>query len=267
VSVQQKLNFDAGILRLFRLPTLGFATLSIFFVSQLAVTGYGQEREVQSQQAAQSKQESQDDEKDKQSKLARQTEIRDVSRELYLLRGNQQIIEDLELVGFQYKELMQVQEDMRTGMRDLVQKINAVKGEERERLINEFYGQFRKRVDEILLPHQAKRLRQIAIQSTVVREGKINENGLLNHPAVIAEVGISPEQLKKMNEVAKQEAEKIQKELEKMREEARTNVLEILSDQQRKKLEEVIGVRFDFQSEYERSKRGQDRDRDSRDDD
>src|SRR5690606_11188028 len=153
-------------------------------------------------QQAQSEQESQDEEKDKQSKLARQTEVRDVSRELYLLRGNQQIIEDLELVGFQYKELMQVQEDMRTGMRDLVQKINAVKGEERERLINEFYGQFRKRVDEILLPHQAKRLRQIAIQSTVVREGKINESGLLNHPAVIAEVGISPEQLKKMNEVA-----------------------------------------------------------------
>ena len=185
-----------------------------------------------------------------------------IVNELGLIQGNQSVIQDLELAPFQYKELMALQNEMRSGLRDLVRHISKLKGDQRKEQIDRFYASVRTKADAILLPHQSRRLRQLVVQRQLFKNGEMESLKLVNNRELMAELGISKSTIEKMKEEAQKQNEKIEANVKKMRKEAREKVLGLLTKQQRDQLEKMIGEKFEFKQLDAQVQRQQRRSRD-----
>ena len=109
-----------------------------------------------------------------------------------------------------------------------------------------------KKVREILLPHQLRRLSQIALQMKLAQTGYGGSQALAGDD-VAQELGITDEQKaelrEKEQEVQKEVREKTQEFYKKLQEESREKLLSILTPAQRKKLADMIGEKFEWQSQ------------------
>jgi Spy/CpxP family protein refolding chaperone len=106
-----------------------------------------------------------------------------------------------------------------------------------------------KKVQEILLPHQVKRIKQIALQMQLQNAG-YGGSGLANG-SLASELKITDEQKaqmqEKQKEIIKENQEKTQAFYKQLQEESREKLLSVLTPEQRKKLDELIGDKFQWQ--------------------
>lgn len=177
-----------------------------------------------------------------------------------MLLRNEKVAEELELVDDQMDELKELQEEAMSGMRDMFMGMRDMSQDEREEKMEEVSDMMEKLkddVNDILLPHQQKRLKQLNFQNQNRRRGGTGVSGSLAE-----ELDISESQMEEMEEITAKGNEDIQKAVAKMREDIQKKVRGVLDSEQRKKWDELIGQEFDFgdrRSQWGGSQRGGDR--------
>jgi hypothetical protein len=152
---------------------------------------------------------------------------------------------------------------------DTVKKINAhcdkeheaakkalqMKGDERKKAFEKMAKENEKFLADTLNEKQGKRLDQIRMQFTALRQ--------LLKPETIKELKLTDDQVKKLKEIHNdcrkevvdllkaKEREGKGKKLAKIREEARKKVLDVLTDDQKKLIREKVGEQFKGEIEFE----------------
>ena len=137
-------------------------------------------------------------------------------------------------------------------MRGMWQEMRDMDEEERADYMKEITEDIKAEIDDILLPHQTKRLSQIGLQQSM-RGGTA---GLLRNEALIEELGLSEDDIEKIREKSEEVQEELNEKIAKMRKQAQDEVLSVLSKEQREKLEEMLGDPYEMQ--FTRPQRGQD---------
>ena len=162
-----------------------------------------------------------------------------------------EVREELELLDDQQEQLRELEESMRSRMRERFEEMRSQRGEGGDRrrgfegmreVFEEMRSEAESQVGEILTTQQFDRLKQINAQQQLQRGGG---RALMGGPMAEA-LDLSDEQQEQLRE----RSQEIQAELrDKMREaqaEAREKLLEILTSEQRAKLDEMMGDPFDL---------------------
>ena len=171
-----------------------------------------------------------------------------VSRSLQLVPGNAPVIEELELLEYQVEQVKQIQYDLQRALGEAAKTTAKMQGQEKKAAFEEIYKEVDGKLKSALLPDQFRRLKQIAIQSFGISNstGEVDVANLVSNSAIQRQLGLSNEKMKQVRARMLEEAKRMAAELERLRMEARNNVLEVLSDEERQQLDEMIGKPFDF---------------------
>jgi hypothetical protein len=168
---------------------------------------------------------------------------------------NPQIQKELEIVADQKDKLAKIRTEMQEKTRGLWASFKDVPASERQQKYREAYQELGKeteqKVREVLLDHQVERLRQILLQMRMRSMG-YGAAGALTGDEVAEALGLTKEQKEQIRtkEVEiRQEMQKKQQEFyRKLRDDARAELMGVLSEAQRKKLEELMGTKFEWQT-------------------
>ena len=162
----------------------------------------------------------------------------------FSMLSNRSVQKDLELVGDQLEQIRDVQREFSKKMRDAVGDLS--KGgfdhsriEDLKQTIADMQQRKKDEINNLLLPHQQKRLQQVALQM------KMKNRGTAKAIAQIADdLGLTEEQVDKMKVRAKELAAEIEAKTKKLKADAKEELLGMLSNSQRKKLTEMIGDEY-----------------------
>lgn len=154
---------------------------------------------------------------------------------------------ELELLPSQVAELREAVEGMRGELRDLFAQVQDVPREQRAQRLRELGEDLRadvdSRVDQVLLPHQSRRLQQLANQMRM-RGGATR--GMLN-PTVAEELGLSEADQERLRARAEQVEARLRQQMADLRRQAQEELLQTLTPQQQAKWREMVGEPFEFQ--------------------
>lgn len=163
------------------------------------------------------------------------------------LLSQQSIQEELDFVGEQRDQYKKLQQDYNARIREKMESMN--KGgfdPEKARNFGEeiraLKDQQARDIEELLLPHQINRLKQIQLQQRMKAMGL----NALNDKQLAEELGMSEEQLEKLKERAKELSSELQKKIQELRDETQQTLLKELSKDQQEKLKELTGSKFDL---------------------
>jgi len=177
------------------------------------------------------------------------------------LLSQQSIQEELDFVGEQREQYKRLQKDYNDRIREKMETMNkggfdpskAQSLGEEIRVIKE---QQARDIEELLLPHQVNRLKQIQTQN------KMKALGLnaFNDKKLAEELGMTEEQLEQLKEKAKELSADLQKKIKALREETQETLLKELTKDQQEKLKELTGDKFEMPSpkplEFRRGREG-----------
>lgn len=174
-------------------------------------------------------------------------------QDLMRMLRNKSIREELELADDQFKQMQefnsQQQKEMQSLTRDLLKGIgnggqlnvdpDLLKNlQEKMRTRGE---QSKKQLEEMLLPHQVTRLKQIAYQRNMENNGSANA---LTNGELAEELQLTDEQKKQLREKSATINKRLEDEIAKLRAEAKEELFSVLSEDQRDKLRHLIGKEF-----------------------
>ncbi|HTN75834.1 MAG TPA: hypothetical protein VL096_11330 [Pirellulaceae bacterium] len=173
---------------------------------------------------------------------------------LYLLL-TPQMQKELEIIPEQREQLEKIRTTSQTRMTEGYKKLQDVPVEERQAKYMELYRELgdatEKEVRDVLLPMQIKRLRQIALQ-TKLQQVQWGSGALLGDE-LVAELEITAEQKAKFAEKEKEVREEVQRKTQEfykqLQEESRNKLLDVLTPEQRRKLEGLTGPKYEWKYE------------------
>ena len=201
-----------------------------------------------------------------------------------MLLMSKQVQKELEIVDEQKEKLQKLadeaMQEMREGMRERFAGLRDLPDEERRAKFDEIRKEMEgraekmmKKVEEVLLPHQIDRLKQIQLQ---MQGGSVTSN-----PKVAEELKLTEEQKEKLRKIRDELQEKmrgfgekfrglrdlegeareakikeLREEITKLRKEGEEKALAVLTGEQRAKLEKMIGKKFEFDWSQMRRGRG-----------
>jgi Spy/CpxP family protein refolding chaperone len=155
-----------------------------------------------------------------------------------MLLGNEDVQKELDLVEDQLTQLAKLREDVRAmyeSMRDLPQEERMTKGGE---IMQAAQKKTQQQVAEILLPHQADRMKQLILQYQIQMRGGSG----LTSPDVAEKLGISEAEREKLGAKAR--------ELEQFyRKKQMEDLLKELTPEQQAKYKELAGKPFEFKQD------------------
>jgi DNA-binding Xre family transcriptional regulator len=163
------------------------------------------------------------------------------------LLSQQSIQEELDFVGEQRDQYKKLQQDYNSRIRQKMEAMNKggfdpEKAKSFGEEIRALKEQQARDIEELLLPHQVNRLKQIQLQQRMKAMGL----NALNDKKLAEELGMSEEQLEKLKERAKELSSDLQKKIQELREETQQTLLKELSKDQQEKLKELTGSKFDL---------------------
>ncbi len=167
-----------------------------------------------------------------------------------MIMRSEQIQKELEIVDDQLKELEAIGEDMREsfqGFRDMSQ-------EDRDAKMRDINKQFEERLNEVLLPHQQKRLKQISAQFS--SRGPNGFAGSLTEGNLADELKITDEQKAKLKTVGEEARADMDAKTKKIRAEMEEKILAVLTEEQRKQYKEMVGEPFEMDMRQMQGGRG-----------
>lgn len=168
----------------------------------------------------------------------------------FMMLSNSSVQSELDLVGDQLDRYQQLQKDYSQRMKDEIEKLTKSGGiKEAGRLpelIKEIERQKKEDIEKILLPHQLERLEQISLQNRLRTMGAA---GTLADEAVREKLGLSKDDVKKLQERSKELNTKLQEQIQKLREQMQDELLEVLQPEQREKLKSMVGDKFQLKDE------------------
>lgn len=157
--------------------------------------------------------------------------------------ADENIRRDLEMVDDQYKELQAAGRDIQKRAAEQLRSLNFGDRERLMEQVRKMREGAQDELNELLLPHQIKRLRQIRFQSQVRRRSLV---GILVSDPVKSDLDISDEQADELRVAEKEIQAEMQREIQKLREKAKEKLLARLKPTQKKEVEEMIGDAYDF---------------------
>ncbi|MCP4079330.1 MAG: hypothetical protein GY819_01575 [Planctomycetaceae bacterium] len=181
------------------------------------------------------------------------------------LLTDKKVQEELELVDDQIEELEDLQKEAMQEIRDMFSEMQDSGGDRREAFRNirekmqERMKPYEERVNDVLLPHQQTRLKQLGYQSSGRFSGA---GGVFDNQALLDDLDISDKQRDELKEAVEKAREKLQKEYQKLVKDAEDDILKVLDSDQRKKFKELVGDSFQFDNAWQR--RGSSRERTDR---
>ncbi len=166
--------------------------------------------------------------------------------------NNPSVQKDLELVDDQMKRINDINKEFSKQIQDQMKNMHGQDGvfspdhaKDLGQMIRDLKEQQKAQLNEVLLPQQLDRLNQVALQMQMKSRGM---GGLLAGK-LAAELGITADQTKRIKERQKQLQKELEEKIANLRDEARQTLLEELTRDQRKKLEELIGEKFESKPE------------------
>ncbi|MBI1900678.1 MAG: hypothetical protein HYS13_06150 [Planctomycetia bacterium] len=173
---------------------------------------------------------------------------------LDLLRGDD-VRKELELVDDQIEKLQVLEERRQEEMRKLFAGGGGGAGarnlsaEEREKRLAELteaskkvQDAIQKEVDDILLPQQSKRLKQLVVQRRLRGFG----GGIVSIDTLARALELSDEQKAELQEKSEALQKELQEEVARLQKKARSDLFELLTPEQRAQLESLTGEPFEF---------------------
>jgi Spy/CpxP family protein refolding chaperone len=182
---------------------------------------------------------------------------------MLMLLMNEAVQKEIELTADQKEQFQKIrtesQEAMRTRMGDmqnLSQEERRAKMQEMRKEMEETAAKTQKKVEGILLPHQLKRIKEIQVQMQGLRA--------LANPEVAKELGLTEEQQAKikaaneeamkamqemfqggMRNLSQEERTAAREKMDKAQKDTETKLMEVLTAEQKEKLEKMKGEKFD----------------------
>ncbi|MFN0020424.1 MAG: hypothetical protein ACKVP0_19380 [Pirellulaceae bacterium] len=181
------------------------------------------------------------------------------SQSLMYLLYYPQLQKEIDMVEDQKAELQKIQTESQTKMTEAYKTMSEKQESDpqvRQQKYMELYQSLTKETEEkvakVLLPHQKKRLNQIMLQMKLSQSSYgYGFAGALEGDDVGKELGITEAQraeLKKKEEKVRADyMKKYQEFYKKLNEETREEMMSVLTPAQRKKLEELLGNKFEWQ--------------------
>ncbi len=160
-----------------------------------------------------------------------------------MLLRSEQVQKALEIVDDQVEQIDEIGNEMRDAMRDAFQNFRDMSDEERQKKMTELNEDFQAKVDEILLPHQQKRLKQIALQQRT--RGMNGIAGALDGD-LAKELKITSAQKEEMQKVAEEARKEMEEKIVQLRKDMEDKVLSVLDSDQREKFQELVGEPFEL---------------------
>lgn len=149
---------------------------------------------------------------------------------------------ELNLVPDQEKKIEALAESLREKAQETFRNLRDLSEDERRAKFEEFRTSSQKEYDAILLPQQRERLKQLMLQQTAQfsrSPGGINDT-------LATELGITDAQKEALAKKAEEVRAELAKKTAKLQEEAKTEILSVLTAEQRSKLEKLLGAKFEF---------------------
>ncbi len=182
---------------------------------------------------------------------------------LYQVANNQLIRKELEIVDDQLKELAEIMKSyqlkqskiMMEYRKEIMEAQQAMAEGDNNRvaelgmMIQEKMGKHvaatMENLESVLLPHQLRRLRQLAKQQMLkYQSGYGDEFGIAY--ALADELELTDEQKEKLKEVIEEAREEYAKKLERLKKSTREKIMKALPKDKREKYAEIIGEPYDF---------------------
>ncbi len=181
-----------------------------------------------------------------------------VTRALVIIPGNRPLHDELEIQDYQLEDIKQLRYDFQRKMTEASKTMASAGGRTRQEKLRELVEELDEGLSESLLPHQTKRLREIAYQSFGVSPttGSMNVVSLLSHRSLRDALGLSQAEIAALRKESKAEEKRLRKEIANLRRESQERLLGRLTAEQREKLDQMIGELFDFRG-YAPSSGGQ----------
>jgi hypothetical protein len=172
-----------------------------------------------------------------------------VARALTLVPGNQPVIEELGLLDDQLEQVREIQNEYGRMTGEAARKMQKVDGLERRQMVQKIVDDIDTKPGEAMLPRQVARLKQLAIQSLAIsrEDGSTSVANLVANATVRQQLGFSNETVEKVRAALKEENARLETEIERLKQESQQRVLQVLSEDEQRRLKERIGETFDFQ--------------------
>ena len=183
-------------------------------------------------------------------------------QQLMMLGHNEELRKELEVVDEQVedvkdlaqnyqKDIMKFYTDNQELGQEMQQLIRDGKMEEAQELGKqyqeknaEFAQGYLDKANEVLLPHQIDRLKQIAKQQVVKMTNQYSDEfGMASSMA--KELGLSKEETKKLNETIKAAREEYYEAVETAKKKANEKIMSVLTIEQQEKMKEILGDMWD----------------------
>lgn len=176
------------------------------------------------------------------------------SGELMNLINNESVRKEIDLVDDQYKKMRDFNKTIQEKIqKDIAQLINPdskttnssvkLRGKKIAETIKKHQTAAEKQLKELLLPHQVKRLEQVANQMTLKNRGTA---GALASVKFKEALGLSDEEVENIKARSQEIQADLEKEIAKLREKAKKDLLKELTPAQRKKMDEIMGDEFEY---------------------
>ncbi len=158
---------------------------------------------------------------------------------------------ELEIVDEQVTKLKDIGDKTRdevralfSGLRDLPENEREAKMQENREKITKITEEAQKKVDEVLLPHQRERLKQIQVQTQLRFRGTADA---LSSKELTDALGLTEDQKKALADKAKEVQKDVDAKVEKVRQEGREQILSVLTTEQQEKFKKLMGEPFKFE--------------------
>jgi len=163
-----------------------------------------------------------------------------------------EVRDEIELSQDQQDELRRLREavegEIRDEMQNLFQGMRDMTDEQRQARFAEIQARFQEiakgvegRLQQVLLPHQFDRLKQIELQSRLQRDGA----AALTDGELAETLGLSEAQRDEIRQRAEQVQQDLQEKIRQLRLDARNQLLDVLTSEQRAKLNAMMGEEFE----------------------
>lgn len=172
--------------------------------------------------------------------------------------NNKSVRDEIDLVDDQYKKMQEFNKNIQAAMMKEVQammkpvksadgktnnKSVQLRGTKLKDLIKQQKEEAEKKLKDLLLPHQIKRLEQLSHQVSMKKAGAANA---LTSGKLKEQLELTDDDVAKLKARSKELNEKLEKDIAALKAKAKKDLLKELSSSQRKKLEELTGDEFEY---------------------
>lgn len=170
--------------------------------------------------------------------------------DVFSLAQNRGVQKEIELVDEQLEQLKKINEEFSKRIQEQMKTIQDNKGnfdignaKRLAELMKELGDEKNSKMEEVFLPHQLERLKQISIQTQMKRSG---EQALFSNREVIDALDLSKEQQDELAKKAKELKKEMEEKIKEWKEKAREELFDELTREQREKLKTMLGNDFDL---------------------